>query len=100
MGTSSKDPRPEAAAAESDPAEFDTASVKPLDTDGVAAIAIGTAMFAMALVVTLLFSKSLIERDATWWIWVCVAGFGLGILGTAYVVRRRSVYRAAAESSE
>jgi hypothetical protein len=93
MGTSdatSEPPKP----------EFDTASVAPLDTDGVAAIAIGTALFAIALVVALLFSKTLIERDATWWIWVCAAGFGLGILGTVFAARRRTAYRAAKDTGE
>jgi len=80
--------------------EFDTASVGPLDTDGVAAIAIGTAIFAAAFVVALFFSKTLIERDSTWWIWVCAAGFGLGLLGTGYVTRRRTVYRAAKDTGE
>ena len=54
----------------------------------------------VGLVVTLLFSKTLIERDSTWWIWVCAAGFGLGLLGTVYVTRRRSAYQAAKDTGE
>ena len=80
--------------------ECDTASAEPLDTDGVAAIAIGTAMFAIGLVVTVLFSKTLIERDSSWWIWVCAAGFGLGLVGTVFAARRRTAYRAAEDTGE
>lgn len=93
MVTGSKNSKPEQP-------EFDTASVQPLDTDGVAALAIGTALFAIAFVIALLFSKTLIDRDSTWWIGVCAAGFGLGVLGTAFVTRRRSAYRAAKDTGE
>ncbi len=75
--------------------EFDIASVKPLDTDGVAAIAIGTVLFAIAFVVSLFWRESLAADGREWWIWVCAVGAGLGVIGTAYTARRRAAYRAA-----
>jgi len=57
-------------------------------------------MFAIGLVVTVLFSKTLIERDSSWWIWVCAAGFGLGLVGTVFAARRRTAYRAAEDTGE
>ena len=68
---------------------------KPLDVDGVAAMITGTALFTIGLVVLLFFRGPLRELDATWWIWVCAAGALMGLGGAAYVVRRRTAYRAA-----
>lgn len=75
--------------------EFDTASVQPLDVDGVGAIAIGTILFAIAFVVLLFWRDSLAADGREWWIWVCAVGAGLGVIGTAYTARRRAAYRAA-----
>ena len=72
--------------------------VRPVDVDGVGAVAIGTALWAIALVVCLIFRARLVEAGSDWWIWVCVSGFVLGLAGLPYVIRRRSAYRAASSS--
>lgn len=70
--------------------------VKPLDVDGVGAIAAGTVLWLIAVVVLLIFRDDLAASGSEWWIWVAAAGFGLGLLGLWYTRRRRSVYQAAA----
>ncbi|MFW5473810.1 DUF2530 domain-containing protein [Knoellia sp. CPCC 206450] len=51
-------------------------------------IAVGLALWAVALVVTLLV-PALHEGDRSWWPWACVAGLVLGAIGFAYVRRGR-----------
>jgi hypothetical protein len=68
--------------------------VPPLDVDGVGAVIVGTVLFAVAFVILLLFRPQLAEADASWWLIVTAAGFGLGLLALAYTTRRRRVYRA------
>lgn len=67
---------------------------RPVDADGVNAVALGTIAWTIALVVLLLFFRdSLAAADASWWIWVCAVGAGLGTVGLIYVTRRREAYR-------
>ena len=73
-------------------------TIRPLQVDGVAAVAVGTAMWCIALAVTLALRSRLELAGTDWWIWVAVTGSGLGFLGLGYVLRRRSVY-ATAEGS-
>lgn len=73
--------------------------VTGLDVDGVKAVAIGTILWAVALVVTLVMHSSLLESGNAWITWVCVSGLVLGLMGLPYVIRRRAVYRSAAASS-
>ncbi|MEI6373874.1 MAG: DUF2530 domain-containing protein [Actinomycetes bacterium] len=73
--------------------------VAGLDVDGVNAVAIGTVVWAVALVVTLVMHSSLLESGNAWITWVCVSGLVLGLMGLPYVIRRRAVYRSAAASS-
>ncbi|MDP3973118.1 MAG: DUF2530 domain-containing protein [Candidatus Nanopelagicales bacterium] len=71
-----------------------SAVAKPLDVDAVNATIVGTvAWFVALLVLVIFFRQTLAEHNATWWIWVCVAGTGLGLIGLPYVIRRRAVYR-------
>lgn len=67
-----------------------------LDVDGVAAARWGTAAWGVALVVLLLLRDRLAEADATWWIWVAVAGFLGGLAGWWWVARRRDALARAA----
>jgi hypothetical protein len=69
--------------------------VPPLDVDGVGAVAIGTAAWAVALVVLLLVRPRLAESGSEWWIWVALTGLLLGLLGLGYTTRRRAAYRKA-----
>jgi hypothetical protein len=66
----------------------------PLDHDGLVPIAVITAAWAVAAVVLFVMRDSLAEDDHTWWLWTCIAGFGLGLLGYAYSRRRRDALRA------
>lgn len=65
------------------------ATSKPVDTDGVRTVTIGTALWVVALVVLLLFRGRLDEAGNGWWLWTCLAGAGLGLLGIEYTRRRR-----------
>ena len=67
---------------------------RPVDADGVNAVALGTLAWSVALVVLgVFFRQPLAEADATWWIWVCAVGAILGVFGLLYVTRRREAYR-------
>lgn len=55
----------------------------PLETDDVRTVAVGTALWAIALVVSVVLGES----EAAW---TCAAGLGLGFVGLAYVRRRSS----------
>jgi hypothetical protein len=68
---------------------FVVADVEPLDVDGVRTVAVGTVLWLLAFVLLLPFYGKLQETDREWWLWTCVAGFGLGIIGWDYCRRRR-----------
>lgn len=70
--------------------------LSPLQHDGLVPIAVLTAAWALAAVVLLVLRADLANTDQTWWIWTCVAGFGLGLLGYAFSRRRRDALRARA----
>lgn len=74
--------------------------VAPLDVDGVGAVAVGTALWTVALVACLIFRTPLTEAGNAWWTWVCLAGALLGLAGLWFVRRRRDAYRRAAASAE
>jgi H+/Cl- antiporter ClcA len=66
----------------------------PLQTNDVLAALVGTAAWAIALVVLLVIG--LPEPDR-WWLWVCVAGIGIGLFGVLYIPRlqrSRAAYEA------
>lgn len=73
------------------------ADVEPLDVDGVRTVQIGSAIFLLAFVALLPFYGRLAENDRTWWLWTCLAGFGLGLLGLEYCKRHRRLRHEAAE---
>jgi hypothetical protein len=61
---------------------------EPLPTDTVRIVWVGIAAFAVALVVLLVgFRDALARHDAEWWLWACVAGIGLGLIGQVYLRR-------------
>lgn len=68
---------------------FIVADVDPLDLDGVRTMQVGTAVWLVALVALLPFRSQLEADDRSWWIWVCVAGFGLGLVGWDHCRRKR-----------
>lgn len=75
-------------------------NMAPLDVDGVKTTKICTTAFAIALILCLIFNQKLAEHDTGWWIWTCVTGVILGILGVTYTSRRAKVYAEARESGD
>ncbi|HEX5997061.1 MAG TPA: DUF2530 domain-containing protein [Jiangellales bacterium] len=70
------------------PAE-DPPELRPVDVDGVRTVAIITVLWALAFVVLAFFRADLDEAGRGWWIWACLAGVGLGLLGLEYCRKRR-----------
>ena len=68
---------------------FLVAPVEPLDVDGVRTVQVGAALWLLAFVALLPFYERLAETGRTWWLWTCLAGFGLGLFGYEYCRRRR-----------
>lgn len=66
------------------------ADVEPLDVDGVRTVQVGTALWGLAFLLLLPFSGSLEADGRLWWLWTCVAGFGLGLLGIDSCRRRKN----------
>ena len=54
--------------------EGSTVTVDPLDEDGVGAVAIGTALWLVALIVLILMRGTLTASGSQWWIWVAATG--------------------------
>jgi len=69
--------------------ESQTPVVEPVDVDGVGAVAVGTVLWGVALVVTLLLRPALDAAGNGWWVAVCACGTALGLLGLWFVRRRR-----------
>ncbi len=69
------------------------ADVEPLDLDGVRTVEVGTVAFLVGFVALLPFYGSLADDGRTWWLWTCLAGFGLGLFGIEYCRRRRAARR-------
>jgi hypothetical protein len=66
------------------------ADVQPLDLDGVRTVEIGTVLWLVAFVAMLPFYGRLEESGRLWWLWACMAGFGLGLFGIEICRKRRS----------
>ncbi len=65
------------------------AKVEPLDVTGVRTVTVGTVIWLVAFVALLPFYSTLQDHGRDWWLWTCLAGFGLGLLGLEYCRRRR-----------
>jgi hypothetical protein len=74
---------------------FFVADVEPLDVDGVRTVEVGTALWLVGFVALLPFYGRLRDAGNEWWLWTCLAGFGLGLFGLEFCRRRR---KARAES--
>jgi hypothetical protein len=58
----------------------------PVTVPSKVVVAVGTAAWCVALVVTLLV-PALHTGDRSWWPWTCVTGIALGVFGWWYVAR-------------
>ena len=67
------------------------ADVEPLDVDGVRTVEVGTLAWLIGFVALLPFYGRLEDAGRTWWLWACLAGFGLGLFGLEYCRRRKRV---------
>jgi len=65
------------------------ADVDPLDVDGTRTVAVGALSFLVAFLLLLPFREHLEATGRGWWMWTCLAGFGLGVVGWEYCRRRR-----------
>ena len=63
--------------------------MRPVDVDGVRTVAVGTVLWAITFVVLALFRDDLDAEGVGWWMWTCLAGVGLGLLGLEYTRKRR-----------
>lgn len=70
------------------------ADVDPLDVDGVRTVAVGALLWLLGFVLLLPFTDTLAATGRSWWLWTCLAGFGLGGIGWTYCHRRRRQRRA------
>jgi hypothetical protein len=66
---------------------------EPLETDDVAIVTVGTVLWALALVASLVFHDRLADGGREDWTWVFLAGTFLGLIGIRYVRRRRAALR-------
>jgi hypothetical protein len=64
------------------------ADIAPLDVTGVRTVTVGLIAWAVAFVALLPFYDTLRDHGDVWWLWTCVAGFGLGLFGREYCKRR------------
>ncbi|GAA3114616.1 MULTISPECIES: DUF2530 domain-containing protein [Nonomuraea] len=56
----------------------------PIKTNDTAAVGVGTGLWALALVVLLIFRPA---PENAWWIWTCVTGVVFGLFGIWFVRR-------------
>jgi hypothetical protein len=63
---------------------------QPRETDDVRIVFIGTLLWALALIATVVFHDRLADHDDADWVWVALAGTFLGLVGLRYVRRRRA----------
>lgn len=62
---------------------------EPMQANEVLVIGTGTGLWLLAFIVLLPLRATLHRHHTEWWLWVCVAGFALGLLGLALVTRHR-----------
>jgi len=62
---------------------------EPLDVDANRVIIAGTVVWFLAVAVLLVFLDRLRDADALVWLWTCLAGGLLGLLGLVVSTRQR-----------
>ena len=66
---------------------------EPLEGNDVAIVTAGTIIWFVLFLVQLPFYGWYADHGRAWWIWTCLAGAGLGLLGLWYVRARRAAGR-------
>ena len=61
---------------------------EPVKTDDRKAVLVGLVLWIIALGGLLLFLGLLVETGHIWWLWTCVVGLALGLVGLLYTNRR------------
>ena len=76
---------------------------EPLEGPVVATITGGSILWFVLFLVQVPFYGWFDDRDLTWWVWTCLAGGGLGLIGIWYVRGRDAAikrHEAAARAAE
>ncbi|MEU1861643.1 DUF2530 domain-containing protein [Streptomyces gardneri] len=73
---------------------------EPLEGPVVATITGGTILWFVLFLVQLPFYGWFDDRDLTWWVWTCLAGAGLGLIGIWYVRGRDAALKRHAAAQE
>jgi hypothetical protein len=73
---------------------------EPLEADDVATVAVGTVIWFVLFAVQLPFYGWYSDHGHAWFIWSCLAGGGLGLVGLRYVRARRLAIRRNAEAED
>lgn len=60
----------------------------PVTTDDRKAMLVGVSLWLVALVVLLVMLAPLVASGNRWWLWTCVVGIALGLIGILYTHRR------------
>ncbi|WP_268908234.1 DUF2530 domain-containing protein [Catenulispora pinistramenti] len=66
-------------------------NLEPMQINEAKVIWIGIGLWAAAFVILLPFRSTLISDGHGWWLYTCLAGAGLGMLGLPMVGRRKAV---------
>ncbi|GAA2270666.1 DUF2530 domain-containing protein [Streptomyces ruber] len=69
---------------------------EPLEGPVVATITGGTILWFVLFLAQLPFYGWFDDHGHTWWVWTCLAGGGLGLIGIYYVRRRDAAIKRAA----
>jgi hypothetical protein len=73
---------------------------EPLEGNVVGTITGGTVVWFVLFLVQLPFYGWFDDHGHLWWLWTCLAGGGLGLIGIWYVRRRDAALRRAARLEE
>ncbi|MFI1868822.1 DUF2530 domain-containing protein [Streptomyces jumonjinensis] len=68
---------------------------EPLEGPVVATITGGTILWFVLFLVQIPFYSWFADRDLMWWVWTCLAGAGLGLIGIWYVRKRDAAIKRA-----
>ncbi len=73
---------------------------EPLEGPIVPTVVGGTILWFALFLVQLPFYGWFDDHGHTWWLWTCLAGAGLGLIGIWYVRRRDAAIKNAASAQE